>query len=224
MLDAEESSTSPSACLIASDASAARRRSRCCDERVVASVIHRFSAIGKPRRSVPPVVWLLEARLASVIVDFLVEEVEAGGEVAVEEARLGEAQVDLQALERAGELQAQELAVAEQVALGDADVADDAFSRRVAGAERQLAGRLLDHLHVEDDAVGRRAGPALDVDGLEEAQALQALLGPVDHQRIVGVAFGQAELAPDDVVLGARVADDVDALDVDARAFVDRRS
>ena len=129
------------------------------------------------------------------------EEVEAGGQVAVEEARLGEAQVDLQALERAGQPQAQELAAAQQVALGDGDVADHAFTGRVAGAERQLAGRLLHHLDVEDDAVGRRARPALDLDGLEEAQRLQALLGLVDHQRIVGIAFGQAELAADDVVL-----------------------
>ena len=54
------------------------------------------------------------------LVDVLVEEVEASREVAVEEARLGEAQVDLHALERARQLQPQELAVAEQVALGDA--------------------------------------------------------------------------------------------------------
>ena len=149
------------------------------------------------------------------------EQVEAGGEVAVEEARLGEAQVDLQALERAGQPQAQELAVAQQVALGDADVADDALARRVAGAERELTRGLLDQLDIEDDAVRRRAGAAFDLDGLEEAERLQALLGLVDQQRIVGVALGQPELAPDHVVLRAQVADDVDALDVDARTFVD---
>ena len=38
---------------------------------------------------------------------------------------------------------------------------------------------------------------------------------------MIGVALGQSELAPDDVVLGAEIADDVDALDIDARAFVD---
>ena len=92
------------------------------------------------------------------------EQVEAGRQVAVEEARLREAQVDLHALERARQPQAQELAVAQQVALGDADVADDAFAGRVAGTERQLAGRLLDQLDVEDDAIGRRTRPALDVD------------------------------------------------------------
>ena len=97
------------------------------------------------------------------------------------------------------------------------DVADHAFTGRVARAERQLAGRLLDQLDIENDAVGRGARPALDLDGLEEAQLLQPLLGLVDHQRIVGIAFRQAELAADHVVPRARVADDVDALDVDAR-------
>ena len=77
--------------------------------------------------------------------------------------------------------QAQELAVAEQVALGDRHVADHAFTGRVAGTERKLARRLLYHLHVEDDAVGRRARPSLDLDSLEEAQPLQALLGAIDH-------------------------------------------
>ena len=150
----------------------------------------------------------------------LVEHVEAGGEVEIEEARLGEAQVDLQALRRAGQPQAQELAAAQQVALGDGDVADDAFAGRIAGAERQLARRLLHHLDFQDDAVGCGAGPALDLHRLEEAQHLQPLLGLVDHQRVVGIAFGQAELAADDVVARAQVADDVDALDVDARALV----
>ena len=120
-------------------------------------------------------------------------------------------------------LQAQELAFAEQIALGDADVADHAFAGRVACAEGQFTGRLLDHIDVENDAIRRRTRPALDVDGLEEAQPLQALLGLVDHQRIVGVAFRQPELAADDVIARAQVADDVDALDVDARTFVDRR-
>ncbi len=162
----------------------------------------------------------VEARLAA-LVDLLVEQVEAGREVAVEEARLGEAEVDLQALERAGQLQAQELAVAHQVALGDAHIADDAFSRRVAGAEGQLARRLLDQFHVENDAILGAAGTALHFHALEQAEVGQALLGLVDHHRIVGIALGHLELAPDDVVLGARVAGDVDALDVDARAFFD---
>ena len=74
------------------------------------------------------------------------EEVEARREIAVEEMRLGEAEIDLSALKASGEAQPDILAFAHQVALGDADVADHAFARGVAGAEGQLAGRLLLHL------------------------------------------------------------------------------
>ena len=45
--------------------------------------------------------------------------------------------------------------------------------------------------------------------------------GPADRFGAERVAFGQAELAPDDLVLGAGVADDVDAFDVDARPLAD---
>ncbi len=151
-------------------------------------------------------------------VHVLVEQVESRRQVAIEEARLGKAQVHLHALLRARQAQAQELAFAHEVALGDAHVADDALAGGVAGTERQLARGLLDEVHVEDYAVGRRTRPALDVHRLEEAQHLQATLGLVDHQRVVGIALGQAELPADHVVVGAQVAADVDALDVDARS------
>src|SRR5262249_31172596 len=58
-------------------------------------------------------------------------------------------------------------------------------------------------------------------DRLEEAEVLQALLGLVDHQRIIGIALREPELAADYVVARAQVADDIDALDVDAGAFID---
>lgn len=48
------------------------------------------------------------------------------------------AQVDLDALPSTGQLQPQELTVAEKIALGEGDVADHAFRGRVAGTE-QLA-------------------------------------------------------------------------------------
>ena len=98
----------------------------------------------------------------SVKIDLLVEQVEARGEIAIEEMGLGEAEIDLGALEAAREAKPDILAFAHQVALGDADVADHAFARRVAGAEGQLAGRLLDHLDHDDHAVGRAAGLGLD--------------------------------------------------------------
>ena len=130
-------------------------------------------------------------------IDLFVEEVEARGEVAVEKIGLGKAEIHLGALKAAGEAEPDILAFAHQVALGDADVADDAFARGVAGTEGQLAGRLLDHLDHDDDAVGRAAGLGLDLHGLEKAERAQSLARRLDQQTIEGVAFGQAELAPD---------------------------
>src|SRR6185437_10313866 len=68
---------------------------------------------------------------------------------------------------------------------------------------------------------GRTAGLRLDLHGLEEAKRAQSLAGRFDQEAIKGVALGEAELTPDDVILGTEIADDVDALDIDARAFVD---
>ena len=150
-----------------------------------------------------------------------VEEIKTGCQVAVHEPRLGEAQVNLQALERSAELQAQELALAHEVALGEPDVADDTFLRGVAGTERDLTRRLLDDRHIENDAVLSGAWTPFDVDALEQAKILKALLRRVHQKRIVGVAFGKSELAADHIVARAQVADDVDTLDINARAFVD---
>src|SRR5690606_3100082 len=71
-----------------------------------------------------------------------IEQIEAGREVPIQEPRLREAQINLQTLQRAAELQAQELALAHEVALSEADIADNAFLGRVAGAERDLTRRL----------------------------------------------------------------------------------
>ena len=98
--------------------------------------------MGKPILRLPPVSRSLVRGHVGEI-DLLVEEVEARREIAVEEMRLGEAEIDLGALEAAGEAEPDILAFAHQVALGDADVADHAFAGGVAGAEGQLAGRLL---------------------------------------------------------------------------------
>ena len=114
------------------------------------------------------------------------------------------------------------LAAAEQVALADADFGDEAVGGRIAAGDRELAGRLLFHVDIEDDAVGRRARLVGDLHVLEVVEVLQPPLGAVDQRAVVGVAFGDIELAPDDVVARARVAADIDALDVGARALLDR--
>ena len=62
------------------------------------------------------------------------------------------------------------------------------------------------------------------MDRLEEAQIVQATLGRLDHRVVVGVAFADVELATNDIVAGAGVADDVEPLDVDFRRVVDREA
>ena len=68
---------------------------------------------------------------------------------------------------------------------------------------------------------GCAAGRVLDVDILEEAQRADAGARAVDQHAVEGVAFHQAEFAADHLVEGAGVADDVDLLDIDARALLD---
>ena len=56
---------------------------------------------------------------------------------------------------------------------------------------------------------------------LEIAEVVQPLAGLADRLGAERIAFGQAELAADHLVLGARVADDVDPLDIDPRPLAD---
>ena len=65
-------------------------------------------------------------------------------------------------------------------------------------------------------------GSVDDLHGLEVVEILQPPLGAVDQRAVIGVAFGEIELAANHVVARAGVAADVDALDIGARAFVDR--
>ena len=100
------------------------------------------------------------------------------------------------------------------------NLADHAFSRGVAGGERQLAGRLLFQGHVQDHAVRGRAGLFVDLHIFEEAKTEQPQASLIHHYFIIGIAFSDPELTPDDVILGAVVAGEIDALDVDARALL----
>ena len=68
---------------------------------------------------------------------------------------------------------------------------------------------------------GAEPGSLVILTFLKKFEILDAPLGAIDQRAVVGIAFGDIELAPDDIIAGARVAADVDALDVGARAFVD---
>ena len=64
-------------------------------------------------------------------------------------------------------------------------------------------------------------GCGAHVDLLEVAQVDQALAGPLQLLQREEVPLGHGDLAPQDLVLAARVPGDVDALDVDLGPFVD---
>src|SRR5207253_620148 len=96
-----------------------------------------------------------------------------------------------------------------QVALAHAHFGDQPVDRGIAAGNREVAGELLLHVDVEDDAVGGRARLLGDLDALEVIQVLQAPLGAIDQHLVEGVALGDLELAPDHVLAGARVAANV---------------
>src|SRR5918992_179847 len=159
---------------IIGDRSAKRRGQRCalrlldCARSVIANLINvimRQRVVGvepnvlRDREAQAQAAAALSAleRGLLELVHVLMEEVEASGEVAVEEPWFRKAQIDLEPFGRAPNLEPQKLTIAKQVALCEADVADNTFVSRIAGAERELAGRLLDQLNVQDDTVWGRA-------------------------------------------------------------------
>ena len=99
---------------------------------------------------------LLETGLVG-LVELFVIEIKARRDILVEEARLGEAEVNLQTIDRTADFEAQELPVAHKVAFADRHVANDAFRGRITSAKRQLAGRLFGNFDIEHDAILSRA-------------------------------------------------------------------
>src|SRR6185312_4874922 len=152
------------------------------------------------------------------------EEVEARGEVAIEEVRLGEAEIDLLRQISDRRVDAQILAASQQVALVDADIGERTIRGRIADADLEFAGRLLLDIDMDDRLVRRAALGVGDIDLFEEAEIVEPLLRAMQLGRIEGVALDQTELAPDHLVLGADVPGDVDALDIDLGTFLHREA
>ncbi|KAF1068397.1 MAG: hypothetical protein GAK45_01375 [Pseudomonas citronellolis] len=110
----------------------------------------------------------------------------------------------------------------QEVVLADRATEDQTRVLREADAGGDRAGRLLFHAVVDVDLViGTRDRRGLDVDGLEVAQPLKALLGLVDQVSGRPAAFHLAHLATQHLVFGLGVAAEVDAVDVGALARVD---
>ena len=104
-------------------------------------------------------------------------DVEAGEQVAVEERRLDEAELEVAELGVRRHRCAHRLAAAEEVALGDRHLRGQALVGGEGAAEAEAAGRLLLDLDRDQRPVRRRAVAHLHRRGLEIAEAADAVLG-----------------------------------------------
>ena len=149
------------------------------------------------------------------------KEVESGGERAIEEPGLGEAQLSLLDVGARADLDGGKPAAAQEVVLREIDGAEDAVRRGEAAADREEAGRPLRHVDVDDDL--RLVGPGrrVHLDLFEVAEVGEALLAALQLPQRENLALGHLQLAAQDLVLAADVARDVDPLDVDGRSLVD---
>src|SRR6266478_8483670 len=150
-----------------------------------------------------------------------VEDVEAGGEWLVEEPGLGEA--DGAGLEVLATPQAEEHlpALAEKVPLRQVEGAEDAVLGAVAASDREEPGGLLGDVDVDDDLVLGGPGGGFGLDLVEVVEIGQLLLRAGELLAREEVPLRHRELPPEDLLLAAGVARDVDPLHVGFGTLVD---
>ena len=160
------------------------------------------------------------------VADLLPEQVQAAGDVAVEQERLGERQRVVLRARAALQRDGQALAAAEEVRGLERQLAEEALELRDAGAEGQLIAVLLFELqpHVDLVLLVRRlvdvdvlAGP---LERLEVAELIEPLDAVLQRFGVEDAVLVQPHLAADDVVAGGRVADEGDAVDEVLLAFL----
>src|SRR5690606_18071201 len=106
-------------------------------------------------------------------------DIEARGDAPAQEIGLGEGEAVVARILAAAGRQADELAAAEEVALGDGAGnrgPGRVATRRIAGADGELAGRFLDHVHHENDLVRLGARCGRNIDPLKIIKLLKPLL------------------------------------------------
>jgi hypothetical protein len=69
---------------------------------------------------------------------------------------------------------------------------------------------------------GVEPGSMLSFPRLEEVKVLEALLATIDERAVVSIALAKIEFAANDIISDARVAANVDALNVDMGPFFNR--
>ena len=120
------------------------------------------------------------------------------------------------------ESQRQGVTTAEQVLLGDRCRQHDALRAGEARTQHQIAGGALLDREVDIDLVGRtRHGRCLDVNLVEEAEAVDTGARTVDRRSVVPPSFHLAHLAANDLVARLGVAADVDPAHIHATTRID---
>ncbi|MEZ5284458.1 MAG: hypothetical protein R2712_06550 [Vicinamibacterales bacterium] len=174
-------------------------------------------ATGSPIDRSPPAASLVRTGRCSAA---CAVDVEAAGDGAVEQERLGEGElVVLRArpdLQRDGE----RLAAAEEVGGLEGQLPEEPLELRHARAEGELVAVLLLELERDVD-LALLTGGLLDVNGfaallldvLEVPELVQAPDAELEGLRVEGAPLVEAHLAADDVVARGRVAGEGDAVD-----------
>ena len=152
------------------------------------------------------------------------EQVDAAGHAVAEQKGLDKRQIDAARILAKAHRRLGELAAAHEVAVGNADLGEETVGGGVAARDGELAGRHFLDVDIDDDPVGCRARLVGDLYRLEIVQVLQPALGAVDQRAIIGIALADIEFAADHVVAGAGIAENIDALDIGARAFLDHEN
>src|SRR5262249_34884225 len=150
------------------------------------------------------------------VTDVGAEQVEATGDVAIEQERLGERERVVLGARAGLQRQREAFAATEEVRGLERQLTEEAFELGDAGAEGELVAVLLLELQLDVDLVGR-ARRLLDVDvlaaleGLEVAELIEALDAVLQGLGVERGALEHAHLAADDVVARRGVAGEGEA-------------
>ena len=114
----------------------------------------------------------------------------------------------------------QGLSTPAKVTLCQRDITDEIINRRKPDTKREFAGGALNDIEVENGEIVRGALTLNHFDRGEVTESADVAFGACTQSSVEGVFFDQFYLAADDLVKRTRVSSDVNALDVDALAFL----
>ncbi len=170
---------------------------------------------------------LLERRFAAVVdkierIEIAAKNASAKRNRPVE--KIGFGKIELGRFRKGGIIDAgaENLSLAAKIPLLDRSLQEEVLDRREARRQRQLAGRFFLDIRFQDDAIRSAAFLLFDLQVfLEIAQGLDPAFRPLEQEAVERIALGETKLAAHHLVLGQRVAVDINPLDINARAFGD---